>query len=63
MNEEIVDRGMAWHCTPKSKDKMLAEKEAKAREEKFKLWADESPIAPWEWRAMEIKKAARKSGR
>ena len=49
---EQIRRGMAWvspkQTTPGS---ALYELEAVGRLRKVGLWADEKPVAPWEWRA------------
>jgi len=41
---------MAWHYKQYSKDRELASAEVVARKERLSLWADKSPVAPWEWR-------------
>lgn len=52
LNEELVAARLAWHYKYYSDDPVLAELEAKAKEGKLGLWADDNPIAPWEWRKM-----------
>jgi endonuclease YncB( thermonuclease family) len=49
---EQVRRGMAW-VSPKqtTAGSALYELEAVARLRKVGLWADENPVAPWEWRS------------
>ena len=34
----------------KKKDQELASAEVEARKKRIGLWADKSPVAPWEWR-------------
>ena len=41
---------MAWHYKQYSKDQELASAEVEARKKRLGLWAEKSPIAPWEWR-------------
>jgi micrococcal nuclease len=51
LNQELVKAGMAWwyrQYTPN--DTTLAQLEAEARTAKHGLWADATPIPPWEWR-------------
>jgi micrococcal nuclease len=50
VNQEMVRRGMAWHFTRYSEDKILAALEEEARINKIGLWADPNPVAPWEFR-------------
>lgn len=49
-NTEQVRRGMAWVYVRYSKDAALPAIEADARQRKRGLWADPSPVPPWEWR-------------
>ncbi|MBI1324379.1 micrococcal nuclease [bacterium] len=57
-NLEMVRAGLAWHYVEYPKDTELADAEAKARAEKRGLWADKSPVAPWEFRKRPAKKKA-----
>jgi endonuclease YncB( thermonuclease family) len=50
INTEMVKEGMAWHYKHFTESKTLAESEEEARKAKIGLWADEKPVAPWEWR-------------
>ena len=50
VNLEMVRSGFAWRFVRYSKDEELATAENVARLAKIGLWADENPIAPWEWR-------------
>ncbi len=54
---EQIRRGMAWHFKryegeqrPEAKASYAAV-EIKARSERWGLWRDADPVAPWEWRA------------
>ena len=53
INREMVSEGMAWRYVKYSKDPELIRAETEAREAKRGLWADKSPVAPWEWRKTE----------
>jgi len=57
VNEELVRAGYAWHYKQYSKSSLLAEMEEEARANKVGLWADKSPVAPWEWRKRQRKVA------
>jgi micrococcal nuclease len=50
VNITLVARGLAWHFKRYSDDEDLAEAEIAARRERKGLWADPSPVAPWDWR-------------
>ena len=50
LNQTLVTAGYAWHYKKFSKSEVLAEAEKKARAGKQGLWADASPVAPWNWR-------------
>lgn len=47
---EQADSGMAWAYTKYLTDQRIAEAEDKSRKFGRGLWADDSPIPPWEWR-------------
>lgn len=47
---ELARAGMAWHFVRYSSDKALAAAESQARAAKRGLWADPSPVPPWDWR-------------
>jgi hypothetical protein len=49
-NAEQVRAGMAWAFTRYLRDPGIAALEVSARERRVGLWADASPVAPWEWR-------------
>ena len=50
LNEALVKAGLAWHFKKYSNSASYAELENQARQNKVGLWADEHPVAPWEWR-------------
>jgi micrococcal nuclease len=49
-NLAMLEAGMAWHYKEYDQNRRLAEAEREAREAKWGLWQDASPIPPWEWR-------------
>ena len=53
VNEKMVKDGWAWNYARYSHSKHYAELEREAREAKRGLWAEKSPIPPWEYRAQE----------
>jgi endonuclease YncB( thermonuclease family) len=55
VNREMVATGNAWHYAAYSKDKSLAQLQADARGKQIGLWAQQSPVAPWQFRANEKK--------
>lgn len=52
LSQEMIKAGFAWHFKKYNNDFDLAELEVKARESKIGLWADKSPMPPWENRAL-----------
>ena len=46
----MIQAGYAWHFKKYSHDLVLAEAETSAKNSQRGLWADQSPVAPWEWR-------------
>ena len=48
LSHEMIKAGFAWHFKKYNSDSDLSELEIKARESKIGLWADESPMTPWE---------------
>jgi len=50
INNELVRQGMAWVYKKYTNNKTLYELENKAKTKMVGLWADENPIAPWDWR-------------
>ena len=51
VNIEQVRAGMAWAYVKYVRDAQYLEAEKAARSIRTGLWADQNPIAPWEWRA------------
>ena len=51
VNEAMVCNGSAWWYSRYAKfDSGLRKCQAKAKEEGLGLWADDDPMAPWDWR-------------
>lgn len=50
INLEMMAGDWAWHYKQYSKDKKLAVSEVITRKAKRGLWADPSPMPPWEFR-------------
>jgi micrococcal nuclease len=50
LNKALIDAGYAWHYKAYSKDQVLSNAEIQAKNSKFGLWSDGSPLAPWEFR-------------
>lgn len=50
VNQQLVQKGMAWHYKKYSKSMLYTKLEIKARKNKAGLWTDATAIAPWEWR-------------
>lgn len=46
----MIQAGYAWHFKKYSHDLVLSEAETSAKNSQRGLWADQSPVAPWEWR-------------
>ena len=46
----MLHEGMAWHFVKYDQNEVYAASEQNARKAKRGLWADQSPIAPWEFR-------------
>ena len=59
LNAELLSAGLAWWYKQYSNDKRLEAIEQDARNRKAGLWADKSPIPPWDFR----RKPSPKSGR
>ena len=51
LSEAMIGAGMAWHFRRYSSDPRLASLEKQARARRAGLWADPSPVAPWDHRA------------
>lgn len=56
VNQILVREGLAWHYKQYSKDEQLADFERTARVQRKGLWADNEPVAPWDWRKHKRKK-------
>ena len=50
VNNELVRQGMAWAYRRYVTDPAVIQIEAEARRERRGLWADPSPVPPWEFR-------------
>lgn len=50
VSAEMLKAGMAWHFKKYDKSEEYATLENNARMKRIGLWADKSPIAPWEFR-------------
>ncbi len=50
-NAKMVEDGWAWHFKKYNDEERLAKLEDAARKAKRGLWADEKPLAPWDYRA------------
>jgi micrococcal nuclease len=51
INAKMVENGWAWHFVDYGDDPRLAALEGKAKSAKRGLWADPTPLPPWEYRA------------
>lgn len=51
VNREMVRLGLAWRYEKYSKDVALLAAQNEAKEARRGLWADVSPVPPWEWRS------------
>ena len=50
VNREMVIQGLAWRYEKYSKDAALLAAQNEAIGQRRGLWADTSPVPPWEWR-------------
>ncbi len=50
VNRELVVRGFAWVYRKYSNDAELLRLEADAKRKGLGLWAESTPIPPWDWR-------------
>jgi micrococcal nuclease len=55
----LVRAGLAWHFKRYSSDLALAQAEDAARQARRGLWAQASPLAPWDFRAQKRESAPR----
>ena len=51
VNREMVRRGLAWRYDKYSKDAALQAAQNEAKAARRGLWADATPVPPWEWRS------------
>jgi micrococcal nuclease len=51
LNQELVRAGFAWWFRRYSRDSRLGQLEDEAREGRRGLWADRTPLAPWDYRS------------
>lgn len=58
VNRAQIERGLAWVYPKYNQDLSLPGLEAMARRDRRGLWADAEPVAPWEFRRPQIKKAS-----
>lgn len=56
INLEMVEKGMAWQYYAYSKSEILKNAQERAKKNKLGLWADYSPIPPWEFRKIKKNK-------
>ena len=55
--EHMVAGGWAWYYVSYGKGyEHLAQAEASARSNRRGLWADAQPMAPWEWRRLNVRR-------
>jgi len=50
VNRQMVASGNAWHYTTYSNDAALAEAQRQAQAQRLGLWAQQTPMPPWEYR-------------
>jgi len=50
LSNALVRNGLAWHYKKYNSDQELSDLETAARNSRVGLWADPSPIPPWEFR-------------
>ena len=48
----MLEAGVAWHYTKYDQSNEYAAGEKSARDARRGLWADRSPVPPWEWRKL-----------
>lgn len=54
-NAKMIQDGWAWHFKKYNDEDRLAKLEVEAREAKRGLWAEATPLAPWDYRARQKK--------
>ena len=50
VNEALLQAGLAWHYKKYDKNPDWAKMEDDARRNRVGLWAEDAPIAPWDFR-------------
>ncbi len=50
VNRQMVATGNAWHYTAYSDDASLTQAQQQAQTQKLGLWAQQDPVAPWDYR-------------
>jgi endonuclease YncB( thermonuclease family) len=53
VNLEMLQDGMAWHYKRYDKSRAFQQAEQSAQTAKRGLWAEKSPVPPWDWRTSE----------
>ncbi|MGV3460585.1 MAG: thermonuclease family protein [Flavobacterium sp.] len=61
VNQMLVKEGLAWHYRQYSDDEQFADLERTARLQRKGLWADNEPVAPWDWRRHKREKNRKKA--
>ncbi len=54
VNERMLESGWAWHFKSTNSDPRFAKLELEAQGAKRGLWADDSPVAPWDFRLRQV---------
>jgi endonuclease YncB( thermonuclease family) len=62
VNRELVAKGLAWRYVQYDKKGEFTQVEQAAKAARKGLWADASPVPPWEWRKSEKERRAAKKG-
>ena len=62
MNRELVAKGLAWRYVQYDKKGGFTQVGQAAKTARKELWADASPVPPWEWRKSEKERRAAKKG-
>ena len=50
VNRQMIATGNAWHYVDYSRDTSLAALQSQAQSQRLGLWAQPSPVAPWDFR-------------
>ena len=62
VNRELVAKGLAWRYVQYDKKGEFTQVGQAAKTARKELWADASPVPPWEWRKSEKERRAAKKG-